>query len=35
VDHWQRIALGYSKRLGLLNLVTRYVAMARGLWLSD
>ena len=35
VDHWQRFALGYSKRLDLLNLVARYVTAARGLWLSD
>ena len=35
VDHWQRFALGYSKRLDLMNLVARYVTAARGLWLSD
>ena len=35
VDHWQRVALGYSKRLDVMSLVARYVAAARGLWLSD
>jgi hypothetical protein len=35
VDHWQWFALGYSKRMDVRNLVARYVADARGLWLSD
>ena len=35
VDHWQRFALGYSKRLDLMNIVARYVTAARGLWLSE
>jgi hypothetical protein len=35
VDHWQRFALGYTKRMDVMNLVVRYVAAARGLWLSD
>lgn len=34
-DHWQRFALGYSRRMNLVNLATRYVAAVRGLWLSD
>jgi hypothetical protein len=35
VDHWRRFVLGYSKRMDVRNLVARYVADARGLWLSD
>jgi hypothetical protein len=35
VDHWQGFALGYAKRMDMQNLVARYVADARGLWLSD
>jgi hypothetical protein len=35
VDHWQRFALGYATRMDVMNLVARYVAAARGLWLSD
>ena len=35
VDHWQRVALGHARRLSIGNLVARYVADARGLWLSD
>jgi hypothetical protein len=35
VDHWQRFALGYLRRKNVRNLVVRYVADARGLWLSD
>lgn len=34
-DHWQRVALGYSKRLNVMDLVVRYIGAARGLWLSD
>jgi hypothetical protein len=34
VDHWQRVALGYV-RADVRNLVVRYVADGRGLWLSD
>jgi hypothetical protein len=35
IDHWQRVALGYVGRMGVGELVTRYIADARGLWLSD
>jgi hypothetical protein len=35
VDHWQRVALGYARPMGIRNLVVRYVAAGRGLWLSD
>ena len=35
VDHWQQFALGYSNRMDVKSLVARYVADARGLWLSD
>jgi hypothetical protein len=35
VDHWQQFVLGYSRRLDVRDLVARYVADARGLWLSD
>jgi hypothetical protein len=35
VDHWQWFALGYTKRMNVMNLAVRYVAAARGLWLSD
>jgi hypothetical protein len=35
VDHWQRVALAYTTRMDVMNLVARYVAAARGLWLSD
>ena len=34
-DHWQRFALGYTRRMDLQNLVIRYVGAGRGLWLSD
>ncbi len=34
VDHWQRTALGYPGRLGIRDLVVRYSAVARGVWLS-
>jgi hypothetical protein len=34
-DHWQRFALGYSRRMDVRDLVARYVVDARGLWLSD
>jgi hypothetical protein len=35
VDHWQRFVLGYIGRSDVRNLVVRYVADARGRWLSD
>jgi len=35
VDNWQRVALGFAGRMGLRDLVIRYMADARGLWLSD
>ena len=35
VDHWQQFVLGYSRRLDVRDLVARYVADTRGLWLSD
>lgn len=35
LDHWQRVALGYAGAMGVRDLVMRYVADARGLWLSD
>jgi len=35
VDHWQRFVLGYLGRRDVRNLLVRYVADARGLWLSD
>jgi len=35
VDHWQRVALSYAGALGIRDLVTRYVADARGVWLSE
>ncbi len=34
MDHWQRVALGYARRMDIGDLV-RYVADGRGLWLSD
>jgi hypothetical protein len=34
VDHWQHVALGYTGVMGIRELVIRYVADARGLWLS-
>ena len=34
-DHWQRFALGYTRRMDLHNLAIRYVGAGRGLWLSD
>lgn len=34
VDHWQHVALGYTGAMGIRELVIRYVADARGLWLS-
>jgi hypothetical protein len=35
VDHWQRVALGYARQMGMRDLVVRYVAAGRGVWLSD
>jgi hypothetical protein len=35
VDHWQRVALGYAGAMGIRDLVVRYIAVARGVWLSD
>jgi len=35
VDNWQRVALGFAGVMGLRELVIRYIADARGLWLSD
>lgn len=35
VDHWQRVAPGYVAPMGVQDLVARYVATARGFWLSD
>ena len=35
VDHWQRFAFGYAGALGVRDLIVRYVASARGVWLSD
>ena len=35
VDHWQQCALGYLNLRGMSDLVSHYVADARGLWLSD
>ena len=35
VDNWQQVALSFAGRMGLRDLVTRYMAGARGLWLSD
>jgi hypothetical protein len=35
IDHWRRFALGYLGAMGTRDLVVRYVASARGLWLSD
>jgi hypothetical protein len=34
VDHWQHVALGYAGAMGVRELVIRYAADARGLWLS-
>jgi len=34
-DHWQHVALGYAGLMGIRELVTRYAADVRGLWLSD
>lgn len=35
VDHWQQFALSYLGLMGVRDLVARYVAAARGLWLSN
>jgi hypothetical protein len=34
IDHWQRYALGYVGLAEFSNLVTRYAADARGVWIS-
>ena len=34
-DHWQRFALSYLGSLDLRELIVKYVASARGIWLSN
>jgi hypothetical protein len=34
IDHWQRYALGYVGPAEFSNLITRYAADARGVWIS-
>jgi hypothetical protein len=34
VDHWQRYALGYLATAGVRDLVQRYAATTRGIWIS-
>lgn len=34
IDHWQRYALGYVGPVEFSNLITRYAADARGVWIS-
>jgi hypothetical protein len=34
IDHWQRYALGYVEAAEFSNLITRYAADVRGVWIS-